>query len=104
MILPKESKIVETFSQYSKIDLLTSKEKNGTILENYFQKCSTLTLSQGLSLEMIEISDYIFEDFEKNMEVSETKVSLSAMMLNFTFSVVVSGFLGLDPIKDKYKY
>ena len=31
------------------------------------------------------------------------KVNLFEMMVNFTSSVVVSGFLGLDAVKDKYK-
>ena len=52
---------------------------------------------------MSKIADQVFDSFEakalaKNGE-NEIKVDMFEMMVKFTSSVVISGFLGLDSLK-----
>jgi cytochrome P450 len=104
MILPKENKIVEVFFSIIKNGLVNVEGKKWKHRRKLISKVFNFDFITSLVPEMIEIADNIFDDFEKKMDNnSETKVNLFAMMLNFASSVVVSGFLGFDAIKDKYK-
>lgn len=56
---------------------------------------------------MSKIADQVFDSFEANVTTKngerELKVDLFEMMVKFTSSVVISGFLGLDSLKEQIK-
>ena len=62
---------------------------------------------------MITIADKVFDEFESRCKIAvdengngnknQFKVDLSDLMVKYTSSVIVSGFLGMDSLKEKLR-
>jgi len=96
MILPKENKIIEVFFSILRKGLVAIEGKKWKHRRKLISKVFNYDFITALVPEMIELADSIFDNFEKKIKKGEEiKVDLFEMMVTFTSSVVVSGFVGI---------
>ena len=94
MILPKENKIIEVFFSILRKGLVAIEGKKWKHRRKLISKVFNYDFITALVPEMIELADNIFDNFENKFKKDEEiKVDLYKMMVTFTSSVVVSGFV-----------
>ena len=107
MILPKEKKIIEVFFSILPKGLVAIEGNEWKHRRKLISKVFTYDFIISHIPMMSKIADQVFDSFEANTLTkngkNEIKVDLFKMMVKYTSSVVISGFLGLDCLQEQIK-